>query len=225
MDYVRRDQVLSQEYEPELVVVGCGGWRGDCIVRTIGANKGDRKSQPVVVGTDSTEQLCRLQGNAHTHVPESLYTVGLLWPVSHTPIPEETCGRSLMWFRQLYSDTSSTLRHSLQQSHNKGLYILWIQRCHTFSFGHYHQAPGASCSILYILVLSLVIFMQFLYITFLIYKIFHLLVSFHFLLVLAVRLIERNNFLVWSLSSSAWCIMQYTVYPCLVSCHFYAIPI
>ena len=37
------------------------------------------------------------------------------------------------------------------------------QRCHTFSFGHYHQAPGASCSILYILVLSLVIFMQSLY--------------------------------------------------------------
>ena len=29
-------------------------------------------------------------------------------------------------------------------------------------------------------------------------------------------------FLVWSLSSSAWCIMQYTVYPCLVSCPFYA---
>ena len=25
------------------------------------------------------------------------------------------------------------------------------QRCHTFSFGHYHQAPGASCGILYIL--------------------------------------------------------------------------
>ena len=23
------------------------------------------------------------------------------------------------------------------------------QRCHTFSFGHYHQAPGASCGILY----------------------------------------------------------------------------
>ena len=33
----------------------------------------------------------------------------------------------------------------------------------TFSFGRYHQAPGASCSILYILVLSLVIFMQSLY--------------------------------------------------------------
>ena len=32
-------------------------------------------------------------------------------------------------------------------------------------------------------------------------------------------------FLVWSLSSSAWCIMRYTVYPCLVPCPFYAIPI
>ena len=37
------------------------------------------------------------------------------------------------------------------------------QRCHTFSFRHYHQAPGASCGILYILVLSLVLFMQSLY--------------------------------------------------------------
>ena len=37
------------------------------------------------------------------------------------------------------------------------------QRCHTFSFGHYHQAPGALCGILYILVLSLVLFMQSLY--------------------------------------------------------------
>ena len=34
------------------------------------------------------------------------------------------------------------------------------QRSHTFSFGHYHQAPGASCGKLYILVLSLVLFMQ-----------------------------------------------------------------
>ena len=50
------------------------------------------------------------------------------------------------------------------------------QRCHTFSFGHYHQVPGASCSILYILVLSLVIFMQSQYIPFLIYGFFHLLV-------------------------------------------------
>ena len=37
------------------------------------------------------------------------------------------------------------------------------QRCHTFSFGHYPQAPGASCGILYIRVLSLVLFMQSLY--------------------------------------------------------------
>ena len=36
---------------------------------------------------------------------------------------------------------------------------------------------------------------------------------------------EMPYFLVWSLSSSAWCIMRYTVYPCLVSCPFYAIPI
>ena len=50
------------------------------------------------------------------------------------------------------------------------------QRCHTFLFGHYHQAPGASCGILYILVLSLVLFMQSLYIPFLIYEIFHLFV-------------------------------------------------
>ena len=52
-----------------------------------------------------------------------------------------------------------------------------IQRCHTFSFGHYHQVPGASCGILYILVLSLVLFMQSLYplsMTFFSY-------SFHFL--------------------------------------------
>ena len=37
------------------------------------------------------------------------------------------------------------------------------QRCHTFSFGQYQQAPGESCGILYILVLSLVLFMQTLY--------------------------------------------------------------
>ena len=36
---------------------------------------------------------------------------------------------------------------------------------------------------------------------------------------------EMPHFLVWSLSSSAWCIMQYTVYPCLVSCPLYVIPI
>ena len=47
------------------------------------------------------------------------------------------------------------------------------QQCHTFSFGHYHQAPGASCGILYILVLSLV---RNPYIPFLIKEIFHLLI-------------------------------------------------
>ena len=62
VDHVGRDQVLSQEHKPELVVGGCGGGRSDCIVRTIGAHKGDRESQPVVVSTDSTEQLRRLQG-------------------------------------------------------------------------------------------------------------------------------------------------------------------
>ena len=31
------------------------------------------------------------------------------------------------------------------------------------SFGHYHQKPGASCSILYVLVLPLVLFIQSLY--------------------------------------------------------------
>ena len=34
---------------------------------------------------------------------------------------------------------------------------------------------------------------------------------------------EMPYFLVWSLSSSAWCIMRYTVCPCLVSCPFYNI--
>ena len=53
--------------------------------------------------------------------------------------------------------------------------VLWIQRCHTFSLGHHHQAPGASCGILYILVLSLVLLCN-PYIPFLIYEIFHLLV-------------------------------------------------
>ena len=64
----------------------------------------------------------------------------------------------------LIHDTSPTLRHSLQQSHNKGLYYGFrdaiLSRLVT---NDYHQAPGASCSILYILVLSLVIFMQSLY--------------------------------------------------------------
>ena len=50
------------------------------------------------------------------------------------------------------------------------------KRCYTFSFGHYHQVPGTSCGILYILVLSLVIFMQSPYPVLIIYEIFHLLV-------------------------------------------------
>ena len=59
----------------------------------------------------------------------------------------------------LIHDTSPTLRHSLQQSHNKGLYCGFgdaiLSRLVTII-----QVPGASCGILYILVLSLVIFMQ-----------------------------------------------------------------
>ena len=62
VDHVGRDQVLSQEHKPELVVGGRGGWCSDRIVRTIRAHKGDRESQPVVVGTDSTEQFRCLQG-------------------------------------------------------------------------------------------------------------------------------------------------------------------
>ena len=62
----------------------------------------------------------------------------------------------------LIHDTSPILRHSLQQSHNKGLYY------------------GFRDAILSGLV---------------------------------------------TIASSAWCIMRYTVYPCLASCTFYAIPI
>ena len=62
----------------------------------------------------------------------------------------------------LIHDTSPALRHSLQQSHNKGLYRGFrdaiLSRLVTII-----QVPGASCGILYILVLSLVIFMQSLY--------------------------------------------------------------
>ena len=60
----------------------------------------------------------------------------------------------------LIHDTSPILGHSLQRNHNKGMYYGFRD---TFLFGHYHQAPGASCGILYILVLSLVLFMQSLY--------------------------------------------------------------
>ena len=40
------------------------------------------------------------------------------------------------------------------------------QRCHTFSLGPYDEVPGASCRILYVLVLSLVLFTQSLYLLF-----------------------------------------------------------
>ena len=63
----------------------------------------------------------------------------------------------------LIHDTSPILRHSLQQSHNKGLYYGFrdaiLSRLVTID----HQAPGASCGILYIFVLSLVLLMQSLY--------------------------------------------------------------
>ena len=51
------------------------------------------------------------------------------------------------------------------------------QRCHTFSFGHYHQVPGASCGILsqsYLLSFLRNPY-NYIYIPFLIYEIFHLL--------------------------------------------------
>ena len=51
------------------------------------------------------------------------------------------------------------------------------QRCHTFSFGHYHQAPGASCGILYYPgLVSCPFYAIPIIIPFLIYEIFHLLV-------------------------------------------------
>ena len=50
---------------------------------------------------------------------------------------------------------------TLQQSHIRA--CIMDSEMPYFSFSHYHQAPGASCSILYILVLSLVIFIQSLY--------------------------------------------------------------
>ena len=58
----------------------------------------------------------------------------------------------------LIHDTCPTLRHSLQQSHNKGfLYYGFSDAILSRLVTIYHQVPGASCSILYILVLSLVI--------------------------------------------------------------------
>ena len=49
------------------------------------------------------------------------------------------------------------LRHSLQQSHNMGLYN-GFRDAILSRLVIYHQALGASCGILYILVLSLVLF-------------------------------------------------------------------
>ena len=62
------------------------------------------------------------------------------------------------------SDAPPDLPIESDSQTSANLYLsIMDQRCHTFSFPHYHQAAGASCSILYILVLSLVIFMQSLY--------------------------------------------------------------
>ena len=72
------------------------------------------------------------------------------------------------------------------------------QRGHTFSFGHYHQAPGASCGILYILV-----FLCNSYIPFLIYETFHLLVI--LIIMIAARFISVCIFLTCDLHSKhAW---------------------
>ena len=72
----------------------------------------------------------------------------------------------------LIHDTSPTLRHSLQESHNKGLYYGFreaiLSRLVTIIKRLVHHAVYCI-----ILVLSLVIFMH---IPFLIYEIFHLLV-------------------------------------------------
>ena len=74
---------------------------------------------------------------------------------------------------QALDDSDQTRKYGISESIIQALIMTLLQtmcracimdqRCHTFSFGHYHQAPGASCSILYILVLSLVIFMHSLY--------------------------------------------------------------
>ena len=57
-----------------------------------------------------------------------------------------------------------------------------------------HQAPGTSCGILhYPGLLSCPFYAIPIRILFLIYEIFHLFVSFHFLLLLAVTIIECNN--------------------------------
>ena len=57
---------------------------------------------------------------------------------------------------------SPVLRHSWQQSHNKGLYY-GFRDAILPNLVTMHQATGVSCGILYILVLSLVLLMQSLY--------------------------------------------------------------
>ena len=99
----------------------------------------------------------------------------------------------------LIHDTSPILRHSLQQSHNKGLYYGFrdaiLSRLVTIIKHLVHHAVYCTC-------ISLSCHLSFLcnpYIPILIYEIFHLLVSFHFLLLLAVPVIGGNNNLLCSL--------------------------
>ena len=93
----------------------------------------------------------------------------------------------------LIHDTSPTLRHSLQQSHNKGLYYGFkdaILSCLVTIIKRlvHHAVYCISLSCLLSFLCNAFI------IPILIYKLFHLLVSFHFfLLLLAVRVVERNN--------------------------------
>ena len=74
---------------------------------------------------------------------------------------------------QALDDSDQTRKYGISESMIQALYYdiacnkVIIRACIMesempyFSFGHYHQAPGASCGILYIiLVLSLVLFMQ-----------------------------------------------------------------
>ena len=76
---------------------------------------------------------------------------------------------------QALDDSDQTRKYGISESIIQALIMTLLQtmsyyracimdqRCHTFLFSHNHQVPGASCGILYILVLSLVIFMQSLY--------------------------------------------------------------
>ena len=98
----------------------------------------------------------------------------------------------------LIHDTSPILQHSLQQSHNKGLYYGFrdaiLSRLVTIIKRLVHHA-------VYCISLScLSSFLCYHYIPFLIYEIFHLLVSFHFfILLLAVRVIESESTVVLSI--------------------------